>query len=177
MKWLLYSGEASKEKQSLALDDAEGQAEVAVSEEIESAQPAAPVSLADSQPEAEPEPETINVETVAPEPRVAEAALAAVEPEPVAEADNSKQSPELVILPKTTPPLTRPLYAKNYLFGILVQARKDKACRTIKYNKLPTLYLSPSDDCYYFWGSATDLLAYCTAMPSILKKPPSPNQS
>jgi hypothetical protein len=89
---------------------------------------------------------------------------------PTATSSDTIDFTTLPPIPKNSPALTRPLYARNYFFGMLVQARKDKACRAIKQNKLPNLFLAPSDNSYYFAGSATDLLAYCTAMPQYLEE-------
>lgn len=83
------------------------------------------------------------------------------------EVDSETVNPEPS---KNTVPLTRPLYARNYFFGILLQTKKDNDCRVIKLNKLPTLYISPTENSYYFSGSASDLLSYCTTAPQYLKE-------
>lgn len=72
--------------------------------------------------------------------------------------------------PKSALALTRPLYPRNYFFGTLLQARKDKACRALRLNRLPALYLAPTDDCYYFAGTEAELAAYCTAAPQYLEE-------
>ncbi|MDD5275724.1 MAG: hypothetical protein PHR16_06550 [Methylovulum sp.] len=88
-------------------------------------------------------------------------------PETLPDVDEDDSQPEPV---KNTVPLTRPLYPRNYFFGLLLQAKKDSACRVIKRNKQTSLYLSPSENSYYFTGSAADLLAYCTASPQYLEE-------
>ncbi len=72
--------------------------------------------------------------------------------------------------PKSAAPLTRPLHAKNYFFGTLLQAKKDNDCRAIKLNKLPTLYLSPTENNYHFSGSPAELQIYYTATPQYLRE-------
>lgn len=88
----------------------------------------------------------------------------------VAENNDTFDFTTLPSLPKNSVALTRPLYARNYFFGMLVRAQKNKACRIIKQTKLPNLYLWPSENRYYFAGSATELQAYCTAMPQHLEE-------
>jgi len=62
----------------------------------------------------------------------------------------------------------RKLIDKNYLFGFLVQASKDKKYRIIKLKSLPDLYLSPEEGHYYFSGTDGELLQYCFAEPQSL---------
>lgn len=64
----------------------------------------------------------------------------------------------------------RPLTAGNYFFGILMQAKQDKSCRIIKLDTAAELYLSPTENCYYFAGSETELLQYCTVAPEYLSE-------
>jgi len=90
--------------------------------------------------------------------------------EPLTAGADDKNKILLATLSRNTVPLTKPLYARNYFFGTLLQARKDNACRVLKLNRLPTLYLSPTENSYYFSGSASDLLAYCTATPQYLEE-------
>ena len=60
---------------------------------------------------------------------------------------------------------TRKLTAKNYLFGMLLQARKDKNTRIIKLNNLPPLYISTQKDCCFFSGTEAELIQFCIASP------------
>ncbi|NOR80422.1 MAG: hypothetical protein GQ529_06255 [Methyloprofundus sp.] len=62
----------------------------------------------------------------------------------------------------------RKLSVDNYLFGLLLQANKEKKYRIIKLNKLPVLYLAPEEGCYYFSGTEEELLQYCLVVPGRL---------
>ena len=58
--------------------------------------------------------------------------------------------------------LMRPLTEKHYFFGLLMQAKQDRGCRIFKLNTVAELYVSPTENTYYFAGSDADLLRYCT---------------
>ena len=57
------------------------------------------------------------------------------------------------------------LSANNYVFGLLLQARKEKKYRILSLDRLPLLYLSPEENAYYFSGTEQQLLQYCLATP------------
>ncbi len=63
---------------------------------------------------------------------------------------------------------TRKLIAKNYFFGLLIYAKKDKGFKVIKLYKMPTLYISSENNSFYFAGSKADLVQFCTASPRVL---------
>lgn len=60
---------------------------------------------------------------------------------------------------------TRSLTDNNYLFGLLLTSKKDKKCRAIISSGLPTLYLSPKKDSYYFAGTEDELMQLCVVDP------------
>jgi hypothetical protein len=61
--------------------------------------------------------------------------------------------------------ITRMLTADNYLFGLLLKAKKDKKCRVIVSHQFPTLYLAPKKDSYYFSGTEKELIQLCLVDP------------
>jgi hypothetical protein len=61
--------------------------------------------------------------------------------------------------------ITRMLTADNYLFGLLLKAKKDKKCRVIVSHQFPTLYLAPKKDSYYFSGTEEELIQLCLVDP------------
>lgn len=61
------------------------------------------------------------------------------------------------------------LHARNFLFGIVLQAAKDKSCRIVQLNRYPPIYLAPEDNVYYFAGSNEEMLSYCTTAQRIIK--------
>ncbi len=64
---------------------------------------------------------------------------------------------------------TRTLSVKNYFFGLVQLARKDKACRVIRLSDLPLLYILPSHNQFYFAGTDNQLLQFVVADPKKLK--------
>lgn len=60
---------------------------------------------------------------------------------------------------------TRKLTAKNYLFGMLLQAKKNKNTRIIKLNNLPPLYISAQSNSCFFSGTEAELIQFCIASP------------
>lgn len=64
---------------------------------------------------------------------------------------------------------TRKLTEKNFLFGVLLTAGKDKKHRIIELSNLPPLYLSPIDGNYFFAGKNSELKQLCSAAPRLLR--------
>ncbi|BCG63082.1 MAG: hypothetical protein methR_P0773 [Methyloprofundus sp.] len=64
---------------------------------------------------------------------------------------------------------TRTLLSKNYFFGILQLALKDKACRIIRLADLPLLYVVPDNKQFYFAGTDNQLMQFIVADPKQLK--------
>jgi len=90
--------------------------------------------------------------------------------EPPLPEEDEKEEISIAPVPQAKPKMTRPLHPKNYFFGNLLQAGKDNACRVITLRQLPSLYLSPTDNFYYFKGSAGELSDYIFALPQYLKE-------
>jgi len=88
----------------------------------------------------------------------------------VTDPDAALASGEIPARPQTKTKMLRPLLAKNYFFGHLLQAQKDKACRILSFRQLPDLYLAPSDNACYFQGSDGELVEYFSARPQYLKE-------
>lgn len=61
------------------------------------------------------------------------------------------------------------LNTRNFLYGLLLQAEKDKSCRIVQLNRLPPLYIEPEINAYYFAGTSEEMLAYCTVQRRLLK--------
>lgn len=60
---------------------------------------------------------------------------------------------------------TRKLTAKNYLFGMLLQAKINKNTIIIKLNNLPPLYISAQSNGCFFSGTEAELIQFCIASP------------
>lgn len=95
-------------------------------------------------------------------------AAAEVETPELPKSDNDTtitvENSPVVIAPKAS----RKVLAKNYLFGTILQAENDNNCRAVKLKQLPTLYLSPKENAYYFSGTGTELLLFITSAPKQL---------
>ena len=88
------------------------------------------------------------------------------EPPEILEVPENNVSQDSVIADIEHP--QRQLLDRNYLFGFLLQASKDKKYRILKLKSLPDLYLSPEEGHYYFSGTDRELLQYCFAEPQSL---------
>ena len=63
---------------------------------------------------------------------------------------------------------TRQLIEKNYLFGVLLGTKNDEECKIISSDTLPSLYLDPKKDSYYFSGTEEALVQLCVIDPQQL---------
>lgn len=61
------------------------------------------------------------------------------------------------------------LNSRNFLYGLLLQAEKDKSCRIVQLNRLPPIYIEPEINAYYFAGTSEEMFAYCTIQRRLLK--------
>ena len=114
-------------------------------------------------------------------PGVGELVIEPVSSENIQEIDDDEQkdklfvdnvavaASELVSIDSQALP-SRALSVKNYFFGLLHQALKDKACRIIKLLDLPALYLMPDSNQYYFSGTEQQLIQFYIADPKQLKE-------
>ncbi|MGR9051261.1 MAG: hypothetical protein ACU84J_01295 [Gammaproteobacteria bacterium] len=91
-------------------------------------------------------------------------------PETQTEPDTQIQQAVSAVTPdKAVVADNRKLLAKNYLFGLVLQAEKDKSSIIISLKQFPVLYVSPEENYFSFAGTDSDLRVLSLALPKQFK--------